>query len=382
MKFLFIVQGEGRGHMTQAQVMKGILEKQGHSIDAVILGSSNRRKIPAYFYQTFQCPVYSFPSPNFVTDSANKSIRIGATIVENLKKSPLFFQTLKRIDHQVRLHQPDTIVNFYDILGGLYNLIFRPKARFIAIGHQYLSFHPDFTFAGHGIINSFLFKLNTKITCLGSDMNIALSLWRPLEAKQERRLKVWPPLIKEVIKKINVREENFFLAYAVNPGYAQEIIHSASENPESNIEAFWDNTAMPDHYKALPNLIFHQISEGLFIEKMAGCKGFLTTAGFESIGEAMFLGKPALMVPVKGQYEQHCNALDAEKAGAGIASKTFDLKVLKHYMENFHDNQLKDTTFKAWQNSLEVHVLEMVNEISCEEKVAVHCIGKSHSITQ
>ncbi|MFP3471683.1 glycosyltransferase family protein, partial [Micrococcus sp. SIMBA_144] len=86
-------------------------------------------------------------------------------------------------------------------------------------------------------------------------------------------------------------------------------------------------------YQALPNLTFHLINEQLFLEKMATCKGFLTTAGFESIGEAMFLGKPILMVPVKGQYEQRCNALDAEMAGAGKASDTFDLSVLEDYMQ-------------------------------------------------
>lgn len=105
---------------------------------------------------------------------------------------------------------------------------------------------------------------------------------------------------------------------------------------------------------------------------MATCKGFLTTAGFESIGEAMYHGKTIHMIPVKGQYEQHCNALNAEKAGAGKEFTTFDLKVLKNYMDNLHDNQLKDNPFKAWQNSLESHVLEMINEISCEEKVAAY----------
>jgi UDP:flavonoid glycosyltransferase YjiC (YdhE family) len=30
MKFLFIVQGEGRGHMTQAIAFSKLLEKQGH----------------------------------------------------------------------------------------------------------------------------------------------------------------------------------------------------------------------------------------------------------------------------------------------------------------------------------------------------------------
>ncbi|WP_339925057.1 glycosyltransferase family protein [uncultured Cyclobacterium sp.] len=369
MKFLFIVQGEGRGHMTQAQVLKNVLEKQGHVIVAVILGTSKRRKIPSYFLASFNCPVYSIPSPNFITDKANKSIKLRATIFENLKKSPQFFRTLKQIDHQVSFHQPDGIINFYDILGGLYNLIFRPKTKFIAIGHQYLSFHPDFNFYKQGEINKFLFKLNTKITCHGAAVKIALSLWQPSAANRKNGLKVWPPLVKEIIKKTAVREENFFLAYVVNPGYAQELIQSAKENPDSDIQAFWDNSGVSDPYEALPNLVFHQINESLFLEKMATCKGFLTTAGFESIGEAMYLGKNILMVPVKGQYEQHCNAIDAEKAGAGKASKTFDLKVLKRYIGSLKDTQHKNATYKAWQNSLEEHVFEMVNEISSDEKV-------------
>ncbi|EPR68319.1 glycosyltransferase family protein [Cyclobacterium qasimii] len=372
MKFLFIVQGEGRGHMTQAQVLKDVLEKQGHSIVAVILGTSKRRKIPSYFLASFHCPVYSFPSPNFITDKENKSIRLSATIFGNLKKSPRFFRTLKQIDHQVRCHQPDGIINFYDILGGLYNCVYRPKAKFIAIGHQYLAFHPDFIFHSQGKINRFLFKLNTKITCHGAAMKIALSLWQPGTINKKTGLKVWPPLVKEAIKTMAIGEKDFYLAYVVNPGYAQELVQSAKENPESNIQAFWDNSDVSDPYQALPNLVFHQINEGLFIEKMATCQGFLTTAGFESIGEAMYLGKPILMVPVKGQYEQHCNALDAQKAGAGIASKTFDLKVLIQYMGSLNDTQHKSPSFKEWQNSLEKHVFEMVNEISPEEKVAAY----------
>tara|TARA_R110002049_G_scaffold81914_2_gene208326 strand:- start:5079 stop:6194 length:1116 start_codon:yes stop_codon:yes gene_type:complete len=371
MKFLFIVQGEGRGHMTQAQVLRDVLEKQGHSIVAVILGSSNRRKAPSYFLEDFQCPIYRYPSPNFITDKANKSIKLGATIIENLKKSPRFIRSLKQMDEQIRFYQPDGIVNFYDILGGIYNFIYKPKAKFIAIGHQYLIYHPDFTFAKRGNVNRFLFKLNTKITCHHADIKIALSLWQSSKNSPDTKLKVWPPLVKKVIKNAQVSKGDFYLAYVVNPGYAQELIQSAKENPQSKIEAFWDNTGVRDGFKALPNLTFHQIDEKLFIEKMVACKGFLTTAGFESIGEAMFLGKPSLMVPVKGQYEQQCNALDAEKAGAGKANKTFDLGVLDKYMESAQQNQ-KGENFKAWQSSLEALALDMLNEIFYNKKEKVY----------
>ena len=37
-----------------------------------------------------------------------------------------------------------------------------------------------------------------------------------------------------------------------------------------------------------------------------GCKAYASTAGFESVCEAMYLGKPILMVPA--HIEQDCNA--------------------------------------------------------------------------
>ena len=85
----------------------------------------------------------------------------------------------------------------------------------------------------------------------------------------------------------------------------------------------------------------------------------------------MFLGKPILMVPVKGQYEQRCNALDAEMAGAGMASDTFDLSVLEEYMRRPADSLERKSTFKCWQNTLETHIMEMVAELSGKRKLKV-----------
>ena len=64
---------------------------------------------------------------------------------------------------------------------------------------------------------------------------------------------------------------------------------------------------------------------------MAGCRAYATTAGFESICEAMYLGKPVLMVPA--HIEQDCNAHDAMRAGAGTISDSFDLKPLLRFSE-------------------------------------------------
>ena len=73
-----------------------------------------------------------------------------------------------------------------------------------------------------------------------------------------------------------------------------------------------------------------------------------TTAGFESVCEAMYLGKPLLMVPVKGHFEQFCNSRDANSIGAGLYSDHFDLNLLIDFSTNFNPSNL---TFKNWVNA-------------------------------
>ncbi len=96
------------------------------------------------------------------------------------------------------------------------------------------------------------------------------------------------------------------------------------------------------------NVRINPISSFAFIEKMAKCKVIISTAGFESVCEAMYLGKPALMVPIKKHYEQFCNALDAQRAGAGIYSKQIDIDAFLTYIQTS-----KPANHQAWINQAE-----------------------------
>jgi hypothetical protein len=77
---------------------------------------------------------------------------------------------------------------------------------------------------------------------------------------------------------------------------------------------------------------------------MAGAKAYATTAGFESVCEAMYLNKPVLMVPT--HIEQVCNAHDAMISGAGVANSTFDLDKLLTLSDTHRSNE----TFRHWVN--------------------------------
>ncbi|MEM9896508.1 MAG: glycosyltransferase family protein, partial [Bacteroidota bacterium] len=116
-------------------------------------------------------------------------------------------------------------------------------------------------------------------------------------------------------------------------------------HPDITIHCFWDKKEAPETLKAAENLTFHRLNDKKFLHYLASCRGYLSTAGFESICEAMYLGKPVLMIPVEGHYEQSCNALDATNSGAGIQNDVFDLDVLLNYLP-YHQGDT--STFKKW----------------------------------
>ena len=56
------------------------------------------------------------------------------------------------------------------------------------------------------------------------------------------------------------------------------------------------------------NITIQPINNEAFIKSLATCTGVLCGAGFETPAEALFLKKKLLVIPMKTQYEQQCNA--------------------------------------------------------------------------
>ncbi|WP_216073950.1 glycosyltransferase family protein, partial [Acinetobacter baumannii] len=54
---------------------------------------------------------------------------------------------------------------------------------------------------------------------------------------------------------------------------------------------------------------------------MIASEGVITGAGFETPAEALYLGKKLLCLPIRGQYEQLCNAAALKNFGVTIVDK-------------------------------------------------------------
>lgn len=344
-KYILAVQGEGRGHMTQAISMYELLIEQGHTVCAVIIGSSGRRDVPQFFYDKIKAPIIKVESPNFVTDKNNKSINVPKTAIKNLMMLKTFRGCLKQIDALMKEHEPDVVINFFDLLIGLYYKFYKPKPKLVCIAHQYIYFHPDFEFPDGHWFDKMIIKYYTRLTASNSSKNLALSFYKIHTTSED--VIVVPPLLRKEVFELHSQKDDFYLVYLVNNGYFEEILEWHKLHLGIQIHCFTDQSdKIISNYQFDTSILHvHALNDTLFLEMMSKSKGLASTAGFESVCEAMYLGKPVLMIPVEGHYEQLCNSRDAFKAGAGIFSDKFDLSKLVSFSSNFDGSNL---WFKNW----------------------------------
>lgn len=341
MRILFVIQGEGRGHLTQALSLRQKLVGEGHEVVGVLVGKSPARRLPAFFLDKIGVPVYPFESPNFLPTAKNKQVNLAASIVYNLVRLPKYLLSVRFINRMIRETEADVVVNFYELLTGFTYFLFRPKALMICIAHQYLFLHPDFKFPDENRLELAMLRFFTRLTAIGAAKKLALS-FRKMREYGPEGLIVVPPLLRHEVLDIKSKQGEYLFGYLLNSGFSEEIIDWHKAHPEQELHFFWDRKTETAEFKVDERLSFHQLDDLLFLYYMSGAKAYATTAGFESVCEAMYLGKPILMVPT--HIEQACNAYDAALSGAGIVADCFDLDRLSELSKNHSGNM----SFRHW----------------------------------
>jgi uncharacterized protein (TIGR00661 family) len=343
--------------MTQAMSLCEILMQDGHEVAAVLVGKSSRREIPDFFVNFFgNRRIFRFDSPNFLPSSKKKKPNLWTSAVYNFMKTGSYLKSISFIKAKIKELDVDVVVNFYDLLMGLTYLFFPPRVPYICIAHQYLFLHPDYRFPHENRIELLLMKFFTKLTCLRAKRLLALSI-NELGDIPKRRLLVVPPLLRKEVLTSEPSDGDYLHGYMLNANYADEIIKFQQDNPDVKIHFFWDKRGADEETVINDNLTFHKLNDHLFVKYMAGCRAYATTAGFESVCEAMYFGKPTLMVPT--HIEQACNANEAEQAGAGVVAQDFELGKLLDFIPLYQ----KNSRFREWLGKSETAILKGFHEV-------------------
>ena len=101
MKFLFIVQGEGRGHLTQALALEEMLSSNGHQVVEVLVGRSTTRRLPGFFNRNIQAPVKRFISPYHPYVEEEIKNQQGVDFLDNLWLIPEYYRSMRYIYRRI-----------------------------------------------------------------------------------------------------------------------------------------------------------------------------------------------------------------------------------------------------------------------------------------
>jgi len=310
---------------------------------AVTLGVSLQRPVPEYFGSAMNLPVTQLPTLEFKYKN-NRSVSNVATLFGVLAKLPKYRRLIRQLDEIVRAAQPDVILNFFEPIAALYTLTRRHRPPVVAIGHQFMFQHPGYVRAPQLWKQIFSMKIYTWL--LGARATkLALSLYEAPDLPTKRII-VGPPILRKQLFSLQADPEGkFTLVYLLNHGYAAQIIQWSDAHPQTRLHCFYDKPGALAEFHYSPALTFHKLDGEKFLKMMAACRNVVCTAGFESVSEAAWLGKPLFLVPVENHVEQQVNAMDAQQFGIGVAENNFNLDRLAELPD-----RLPTEKFRAWMD--------------------------------
>jgi len=137
---------------------------------------------------------------------------------------------------------------------------------------------------------------------------------------------IFTPIIRKVVRDTPVSNQGYYTVYL--PAYSdKKIIKFLNRFEGINWQVF-SKRAREAYSEG--NITISPIETESFIQSMAGAEGVISNAGFGTTTEALFLKKKLLVIPMKTQYEQQCNASMLEEMGVTVVKK-----LKKRYLDAF-----------------------------------------------
>jgi uncharacterized protein (TIGR00661 family) len=304
MKILYAIQGTGNGHISRARDIVPILQLKGE-VDVLISGNIKELNLP---YEVKYRPH-------------------GLGFTFGKKGGIDFWQTYKNVDmkklmneiRSIPVEQYDIIINDFEPISAWAGRL--KKVPVIALSHQSAVFH----------------KKSPKAKRFNWIERLAMKWYAPAKHHYgfhfERYHKnIFTPVIRDEIRRQQPSNKDHYTVYL--PAYSdKKMIKVLSQFKNVKWHIFSKHSK--ESYVA-NNILISPIHNERFIESLVSSKGVLCGAGFEAPAEALFLKKKLLVIPMKTQFEQKCNAKALKKMGVLVIKKlsTKHTSQIKEWLQN------------------------------------------------
>jgi uncharacterized protein (TIGR00661 family) len=289
MKILYAIQGTGNGHITRAIEIIPYLQERGE-VDLLISGTSSDIDLP---YKV----KYRFKGLSFVFGKQG-----GVDIWKTYWKlnSLRFLREMKSL----KIKKYDLIISDFEPLSCWAAL--RAGKVCIGLSNQVATLHPRAPKPNRtDLLGKFILEHYAPAT-----FNYGFH-FKSLDKN------IFTPVIRKEVRELKVKNKGHYTVYL--PSYSDErIIKILSTFSDYTFHVF-SKSAKKKYIKG--NITVRPIKTKSFLKSIASSAGVICNAGFGTTSEALFLQKKLLVIPMKRQYEQHCNAAMLSEMGVTVVTK-------------------------------------------------------------
>ena len=345
MKILYAIQGTGNGHLSRARDIIPILQQKGE-LDILVSGIQADVELPY--------PVkYKFKGLSFIFGKKG-----GIDLLSTYRKSNLK-QLYKEIK-SLSLKEYDLVINDFEPVSAWACKIQHKTC--IGLSHQAAVINKKSPkpkkkdVVGKAVLNNY------------APVTVAYGFHFGAYDKN-----IFTPVIRSQIRNAKPEIKNHYTVYL--PAYGDErIIKILSEVKNINWEVFSKHSRKSYKEK---NVLIRPINNDDFIDSLLSCTGILCGAGFETPAEALFLKKKLMAIPMKGQYEQQCNAAALATMGVPVI-KSLKKKHLDKIKDWVNGKQFIPVNYP---NSTERILNMLINKHSSEKVTEKKVLGEAiHSL--
>lgn len=341
MKIFYAVQATGNGHISRAMELLPYLQQYGE-VDIFLSGANSTLELEA--------PI----------KYRSRGLSLFYTCNGGLNYSRIIRQlSLSRIRREIRdlpVEKYDLVINDFDCITSL--ACSRKKVPSVNFGHQ-ASFLSSKTPRPQKISKSGEWILR----------NYARAThYIGLHFQGYDDFILTPVIRKDIFEAEPVKKDHITVYL---PSYClPELLQYFGPLKDHRFEIFTWQVQQPQRHG---HITFIPVSRHGFSYSMIHCQAIICGAGFETPAEALHLKKKMMVMPIKGQYEQCCNAAALEKLGIRtLTGLDAGFHAAFHHWMNYH--RPADVEYSMSAEDIVEYAMERCNEkmkLGLEEMVSI-----------
>jgi len=305
-KILYALSGANRGHTSRVLAVTEELRARGHEI--AFCGGGKALEILEGMGETV------FPVPAILQVMDGNKVLYGRTVWQNVPKY-LFRPTIwRKLLPKIEAFGPDLVVSDFETYAA--RAAGRLGIPVLSFNHQQIVTETKYDVPRRFWLEQLLTKNVIQSIVPRNPAHVLVSSFFFPEVKDPSRTTLIKPIIRRAVQKARPEKGAHTLVYLNQPEGAGNVLQVLRGIDAPFIVYGFVPPAGEDRWG---NLLFRKPSIDGFLDDLATARAVVCTAGYTLMSEALYLGKPLLVWPNKGTFEQTINALYLERDGLGEA---------------------------------------------------------------